>query len=113
MNGNTLQIVLLSIVTIVLSIFLYLLNNKTTETADELTRKVEDIKKESTDFKIKYKTLKRINDSMFVLIDNQNIKIITFQQKIKQLENDDKNFKKFISTIDDSTLYRILSETPY
>jgi len=113
MNSNVLQIVLLSIVTIVLSIFLYLLNNKTTETADELTRKVEDIKKESTDFKIKYKTLKRINDSMFVLIDNQNIKIITFQQKIKQLENDDKNFKKFISTIDDSTLYRILSETPY
>jgi predicted PurR-regulated permease PerM len=113
MSGNTLQIILLCIVTVVLSIFLYLLNDKTTETTNELTRKVEDIKKESTDFKIKYKTLKRVNDSMFVLIDNQNIKIITFQQKIKQLENDDKNFKKFISTIDDSTLYRILSETTY
>jgi predicted PurR-regulated permease PerM len=113
MNGNTLQIILLCIVTVVLSIFLYLLNDKTTETANELTRRVEDIKKESTDFKIKYKTLKRVNDSMFVLIDNQNIKIITFQQKIKQLENDEKNFKKFISTIDDSTLYRILSETTY
>jgi hypothetical protein len=113
MSGNTLQIILLCIVTVVLSIFLYLLNDKTTETANELTRKVEDIKKESTDFKIKFKTLKRVNDSMFVLIDNQNIKIITFQQKIKQLENEDKNFKKFISTIDDSTLYRILSETTY
>lgn len=113
MNGNTLQIILLCIVTVVLSIFLYLLNDKTTETANELTRKVEDIKKESTDFKIKYKILKRVNDSMFVLIDNQNIKIITFQQKIKQLENDEKNFKKFISTIDDSTFYRILSETTY
>jgi predicted PurR-regulated permease PerM len=113
MNGNTLQIILLCIVTVVLSIFLYLLNDKTTETTNELTKKVDDIKKESTDFKIKYRTLKRINDSMFVLIDNQNIKIITFQQKIKQLENDDKNFKKFISTIDDSTLYRILSETNY
>jgi hypothetical protein len=113
MSGSTLQIILLCIVTVVLSIFLYLLNDKTIETTNELTKKVEDIKKESTDFKIKYRTLKRINDSMFVLIDNQNIKIITFQQKIKQLENDDKNFKKFISTIDDSTLYRILSETTY
>jgi peptidoglycan hydrolase CwlO-like protein len=113
MNSNVLQIVLLSIVTIVLSIFLYLLNNKTIETADELTRKVDDIKKESSDFKIKYQTLKRVNDSMFVLIDNQNVKIITFQQKIKQLENDEKNFRNYISTIDDSTLYRILSETTY
>ena len=38
MNGNTLQIILLCIVTVVLSIFLYLLNDKTTETANELTR---------------------------------------------------------------------------
>jgi hypothetical protein len=113
MNSNVLQIVLLSIVTIVLSIFLYLLNNKTIETADELTKKVDDIKKESSDFKIKYQTLKRVNDSMFVLIDNQNVKIITFQKRIKQLENDEKNFRNYISTIDDSTLYRILSETTY
>ncbi len=113
MNNNVLQIVLLSVVTIILSALLYLVNDKTNEKADELTRRVEDIKKESSDFKIKYQTLERINDSMFVLIDNQNVKIITFQQKIKQLENDEKNFKKFISTIDDSTLYRILSETTY
>ena len=113
MNNNILQIVLLTIVTIVLSVFLYLVNDKTNEKADELTRRVEDIKKESTDFKFKYQTLKKVNDSMFVLIDNQNIKIITFQQKIKQLENEDKKFKTYISTIDDSTLYRILSETTY
>lgn len=113
MKNNALQIVLLLIVTIVLSVLLYLVNDKTNEKADELTKKVEDIKKESSDFKIKYQTLQRINDSMFVLIDNQNVKIITFQQKIKQLENEDKKFKNYISTIDDSTLYRILSETTY
>lgn len=113
MKNNILQIVLLSIVTIVLCILLYMVNDKNNEKSDELTRKVEDIKKESSDFKIKYQKLERINDSMFVLIDNQNIKIITFQQKIKQLENEDKKFKNFISTIDDSTLYRILSETNY
>ncbi len=106
---NLLIIVLLLIVTGILSYFLYAINDKTEKYSEE----VQVVKKESSDFKIKYQTLKRVNDSMFVLIDNQNIKIITFQQKIKQLENDDKNFKKFISTIDDSTLYRILSETTY
>jgi hypothetical protein len=106
---NLLIIVLLLIVTGILSYFLYTINDKTEKYSEE----VQVVKKESSDFKIKYQTLKRVNDSMFVLIDNQNIKIITFQQKIKQLENDDKNFKKFISTIDDSTLYRILSETTY
>jgi hypothetical protein len=106
---NLLIIVLLLIVTGILSYFLYEINDKTEKYSEE----VQVVKKESSDFKVRYQTLKRVNDSMFVLIDNQNIKIITFQQKIKQLENDDKNFKKFISTIDDSTLYRILSETAY
>jgi hypothetical protein len=106
---NLLIIVLLLIVTGILSYFLYEINDKTEKYGEE----VQVVKKESSDFKVRYQTLKRVNDSMFILIDNQNIKIITFQQKIKQLENDDKNFKKFISTIDDSTLYRILSETAY
>ena len=109
MSANTRIVFLLLIVTAILSYFLYMVNNKTDKNLEE----VETIRKESVDFKIKYQTLKRLNDSMFVLIDNQNIKIITFQQKIKQLENEDKKFKNYISTIDDSTLYRILSETTY
>ena len=32
---------------------------------------------------------------------------------IIKLENDEKNVKNFIHNIDDSTLYRLLSETPY
>lgn len=106
---NLFIIILLLIVTAILSYFLYTINDKT----EKFNEEVQVVKKESTDFKIKYKTLKKINDSIFVLIDNQNIKIITFQQKIKQLENEDKKFKNYISTIDDSTLYRILSETTY
>lgn len=109
MTLNTKIIFLLLIVTCILSYFLYVVNDKTDKNFEE----VQTVKKESVDFKIKYQTLKRVNDSMFILIDKQNIKIITFQQKIKQLENEDKKFKNFISTIDDSTLYRILSETTY
>jgi hypothetical protein len=106
---NLFIVVLLLIVTAILSYFLYEINDKT----EKFSQEVEVVKNESSDFKFKYQTLKRVNDSMFVLIDNQNIKIITFQQKIKQLENEDKKFKNYISTIDDSTLYRILSETSY
>ena len=106
---NLFIIILLLIVTGILSYFLYSINDKTEKFSEE----VEIVKNESTDFKIKNQRLERLNDSMFVLIDNQNIKIITFQQKIKQLENEDKKFKNYISTIDDSTLYRILSETTY
>jgi hypothetical protein len=106
---NSFIVFLLLIVTAILSYFLYVINDKTEKFSEE----VEIVKNESTDFKIKNQRLERLNDSMFVLIDNQNIKIITFQQKIKQLENEDKKFKNFISTIDDSTLYRILSETTY
>jgi len=109
MSANTRIIFLLLIVTGILSYFLYVVNNKT----ERYTEEVETIKKESVNFKIKYQTLKRVNDSMFVLIDNQNIKIFTFQQKLKDLEKDEKNIKDVISSIDDSTLYRLLSETPY
>jgi len=106
---NLFIIVLLLIVTGILSYFLYAINDKTEKFSEE----VEIVKNESIDFKIKNQRLERLNDSMFVLIDNQNIKIITFQKKIKELENEDKKFKNYISTIDDSTLYRILSETTY
>ena len=109
MAANTRIIFLLLIVTGILSYFLYMVNNKTNKNLEE----VETIKRESVDFKIKYTTLKRINDSMFVLIDKQNVKIITFQQKLKDLEKDEKNIKDIIGNIDDSTLYRLLSETPY
>jgi hypothetical protein len=109
MSANTRIVFLLLIVTGILSYFLYVVNNKT----EKYTEEVQTVKKESNSFKFKYQTLKRINDSMFILIDKQNIKIITFQEKIKQLENEDKKFKNYISTIDDSTLYRILSETTY
>jgi hypothetical protein len=109
MSANTRIVFLLLIVTGILSYFLYVVNNKT----ERYTEEVETIKKESVDFKIKYQTLKRVNDSMFVLIDNQNIKIFTFQQKLKDLEKDEKNIKDIISSIDDSTLYRLLSETVY
>jgi hypothetical protein len=106
---NLFIVFLLLIVTAILSYFLYVINDKTEKFSEE----VEIVKNESIDFKIKNQRLERLNDSMFVLIDNQNIKIITFQQKIKQLENEDKKFKNFISTIDDSTFYRVLSEITY
>jgi predicted RND superfamily exporter protein len=109
MASNTRIILLLLIVTAILSYFLYTINDKTNKNFEE----VETIKKESSDFKVKYQTLKRINDSMFVLIDKQNVKIITFQKKLKDLENDEKNIKDIIGNIDDSTLYRLLSETSY
>jgi len=109
MSPNTRIILLLLIVTAILSYFLYMVNTKTNKNFEE----VETIKKESSDFKVKYQTLKRINDSMFVLIDKQNVKIITFQKKLKDLENDEKNIKDIIGNIDDSTLYRLLSETSY
>lgn len=109
MSANTRIVFLLLIVTGILSYFLYIVNNKT----EKYTEEVETIKKESVDFKIKYQTLKRVNDSMFILIDNQNIKIFTFQQKLKDLEKDEKNIKDVIRSIDDSTLYRLLSETAY
>jgi predicted transcriptional regulator len=109
MSPNTRIILLLLIVTSILSYFLYIINNKT----EKYTEEVQTIKKESSDFKFKYQTLKKINDSMFVLIDKQNVKIITFQQKLKDLENDEKKVKSIIDNIDDSTLYRLLSETPY
>lgn len=109
MSPNTRIVFLLLLVTSILSYFLYVINNKT----EKYTEEVQTIKKESSDFKFKYQTLKRINDSMFILIDKQNVKIITFQQKLKDLENDEKKVKSIIDNIDDSTLYRLLSETPY
>ena len=109
MAANTRIIFLLLLVTSILSYFLYVINDKT----EKYTEEVQTIKKESSDFKFKYQTLKRINDSMFILIDKQNVKIITFQQKLKDLENDEKKVKSIIDNIDDSTLYRLLSETPY
>jgi hypothetical protein len=109
MSPNTRIIFLLLLVTSILSYFLYVINDKT----EKYTEEVQTIKKESSDFKFKYQTLKRINDSMFILIDKQNVKIITFQQKLKDLENDEKKVKSIIDNIDDSTLYRLLSETPY
>jgi Cft2 family RNA processing exonuclease len=109
MSPNTRIIFLLLIVTSILSYFLYIINDKT----EKYTEEVQTIKKESSDFKFRYQTLKRINDSMFILIDKQNVKIITFQQKLKDLESDEKKVKSIIDNIDDSTLYRLLSETPY
>ena len=109
MSSNTRIIFLLLLVTSILSYFLYIINDKT----EKYTEEVQTIKKESSDFKFRYQTLKRINDSMFILIDKQNVKIITFQQKLKDLENDEKKVKSIIDNIDDSTLYRLLSETPY
>jgi hypothetical protein len=109
MSPNTRIIFLLLLVTSILSYFLYIINDKT----EKYTEEVQIIKKESSDFKFKYQTLKRVNDSMFILIDKQNVKIITFQQKLKDLENDEKKVKSIIDNIDDSTLYRLLSETPY
>lgn len=109
MSANTRIVFLLLIVTSILSYFLYVINNKT----EKYTEEVQTIKKESSDFKFRYQTLKRINDSMFILIDKQNVKIITFQEKLKDLENDEKKVKSIIDNIDDSTLYRLLSETPY
>lgn len=115
-NHNVIQIVLLSIVTIILSVLLYLVNDKTDKTYDEITKtsqEVEDIKKEASQFKIRYQTLKKVNDSIFLLIDKQNIKIITYNKRISQLENDEKDVKKVIGSISDSTLYKLLSETSY
>ena len=109
MSPNTRIIFLLLLITSILSYFLYIINDKT----EKYTEEVQIIKKESSDFKFKYQTLKRVNDSMFILIDKQNVKIITFQQKLKDLENDEKKVKSIIDNIDDSTLYRLLSETPY
>jgi mannitol-specific phosphotransferase system IIBC component len=115
-NSNNFQIVLLLIVTIILSIFIYLINDKTNKTTEDIIKahqEVQNIKKETNDFKIRYQTLKKVNDSIFLLIDKQNIKIITYNKRIYELEQDEKDVKKIIGSIDDSTLYRILSETPY
>jgi DNA-binding Xre family transcriptional regulator len=113
---NVLQIVLLFIVTIILSIFIYLINEKTDKTTEDIVitnQEVENIKKETKEFNIRYQTLKKINDSIFLLIDKQNIKIITYNRRISELENDEKDVKKVIGSISDSTLYKLLSETPY
>ena len=115
-NSNTFQIILLCVVTVILCILLYFINDKTDKTSDEIaktTQEVENIKKETNEFKIRYQTLKRVNDSIFLLIDKQNIKIITYNRRISELENDEKDIKKVIGNISDSTLYKLLSETPY
>jgi chromosome segregation ATPase len=115
-SSNTFQIILLCVVTVILCILLYFINDKTDKTSDEIaktTQEVENIKRETNNFKVRYQTLKRVNDSIFLLIDKQNIKIITYSKKISELENDEKNIKKIIGSIDDSTLYKLLSETPY
>jgi len=115
-SHNVIQIVLLSIVTIILSVLLYLVNDKTDKTSNEIAKaaqEVENIKKETNNFKIRYQTLKKVNDSIFLLIDKQNIKIITYNKRISELENDENNIKKVIGNIDDSTLYKLLSEVPY
>ena len=109
MSPNTRIIFLLLLVTSILSYFLYVINDKT----EKYTEEVQTIKKESSDFKFKYQTLKKVNDSIFLLIDKQNIKIITYNKRISELENDEKKVKSIIDNIDDSTLYRLLSETPY
>ena len=115
-NSNTYQVILLCIVTVILSILLYLINDKTDKTSNEIAKtsqEVENIKRETNQFKIRYQTLKRVNDSIFLLIDKQNIKIITYNKRISELENDEKDVKKVIGSISDSTLYKLLSETPY
>ncbi len=91
MNNNILQIVLLIIVTIILSVLLYFVNDKTDKNTDDVVKtsqEVENIKKETSDFKIRYQILKKVNDSIFLLIDKQNIKIITYNKRIAQLEKD-------------------------
>lgn len=116
MNSNTQPIVILSIVSIILFYLLFLLNNKTDKASEQIVKtyqEVEDIKKESNNFKLRYQTLKKINDSIFLLIDKQNVKIITYNKRIKDLENDEQDIKKIIGSIDDSTLYKLLSETSY
>ena len=115
-NSNTYQVILLCIVTVILCILLYFINDKTDKTSDEIAKtsqEVENIKKETNEFKIRYQTLKKVNDSIFLLIDKQNIKIITYNRRITELENDEKDVKKVIGSISDSTLYKLLSETPY
>ena len=116
MNNNILQIVLLVIVTVILSILLYFINDKTDKNTDDViktSQEVENIKKETNDFKIRYQTLKKVNDSIFLLIDKQNIKIITYNRRIAQLEKNEEDIKKTIGSIDDSTLYKLLSEVAY
>lgn len=116
MNSNTQPVIILSIVSIILFYLLFLLNNKTNKTSEEIIKtyqEVENIKKESNDFKLRYQTLKKVNDSIFLLIDKQNVKIITYNKRLKDLENDEQDIKKIIGSIDDSTLYKLLSETPY
>lgn len=115
-NSNIIQIGLLLIVTIILSVLLYFVNDKTDKTSNEIIKtyqEVENIKKETNQFKVKYQTLKKVNDSIFLLIDKQNVKILTYSKKINELENDEKNVKNFINSIDDSTLYKLLSEINY
>lgn len=115
-SHNYFQIILLCIVTVILCILLYFVNDKTDKTSNEIIKtqeEVQNIKKETDNFKIRYQTLKKINDSIFLLIDKQNIKIITYNKRITELENDEKNIKKVIGSIDDSTLYKLLSEIPY
>lgn len=115
-SGNSLQIILLCVVTVILSILLYFVNDKTDKNTDDVIKayqEVENIKKETNQFKIKYQTLKKVNDSIFLLIDKQNIKIITYNRRISELENDEKDVKKIVGSISDSTLYKLLSETAY
>jgi len=116
MTSNTQPIVILCIVSMILFYLLYLLNNKANKTSEEIVKtyqEVENIKKESNDFKLKYQTIKKVNDSIFLLIDKQNVKIITYNKRLKDLEKDEQDIKKIIGSIDDSTLYKLLSETSY
>jgi hypothetical protein len=115
-NDNIIQIVLLSIVTIILSVLLYFVNDKTDKNTDDVVKtfqEVENIKKETSNFKIRYQTLKKVNDSIFLLIDKQNIKIIKYNKRIAELEKDEEDIKKLVGNINDSTLYKLLSELTY
>ena len=115
-NDNIIQIVLLGIVTIILSVLLYFINGKTDKNTDDVVKtfqEVENIKKETSNFKIRYQTLKKVNDSIFLLIDKQNIKIIKYNKRIAELEKDEEDIKKLVGNINDSTLYKLLSELTY
>ena len=115
-SSNGLQIILLCVVTVILSILLYFVNDKTDKNTDDVIKtyqEVENIKKETSQFKIKYQTLKKVNDSIFLLIDKQNIKIIKYNKRIAELEKDEEDIKKLVGNINDSTLYKLLSELTY
>jgi hypothetical protein len=43
----------------------------------------------------------------------QNIKIIKYNKRIAELEKDEEDIKKLVGNINDSTLYKLLSELTY